>query len=82
MKINGKEIKGIKKLCTETRYLHKGENDYVEIFVDDNTAEVWGVWHDNTNEWTEYNDTAARKLANVHEPKTMKELQEIIEYAM
>ena len=75
-------MKGLKKLAGETKNL-KGyySGEYIEIFYDEKTKEVWGKYHYSLgqNEWTEYHDKNIIKITTTSDPMTMEEIKEKIE---
>lgn len=83
MKINtyGIKMKGLRKACGETKGLsgyYSGE--YIELFYDRNTGEVWTVYQYSLgqNTWTVYHDKNIIHIANISKPKTMQELANLI----
>lgn len=83
MKLNlhGMAMKGLRKASGETKNLggyYSGQ--YVELFYDRSTGEVWTVFQYSLgqNTWTEYHDKNAVKIGNISTPKTMQEIADMI----
>lgn len=75
-------MKGLRKTCSETKNL-KGyySGEYLEIFYDKETKEVWGIYHYSLgqNEWTVYHEENIIKICTTSEPMTTREIKEKIE---
>jgi len=80
-----KEIKGLKKVCGETKCLslHDRYNRRLQINYDCSTGEVWGDLHYGVNpSWTEYRDANIITVCTTCEPMTMAQIEEEISCAV
>lgn len=83
MKINtyGLKMTGLKAASSATKGLRGYySGNYVEIFYDRATGEVWGNYQANLgqNSWTQYNTPDVTKICNVSEPHTMQQIADLI----
>lgn len=83
MKTNTHGIKmtGLKQASGDTKGLrgyYSGE--YVELFYDRATGEVWTVYQVSLgqNTWTQYHDPDVIKIGNYSDPATMQDLADDI----
>lgn len=83
MKVNthGLKMTGLKATSGETKGLRGYyTGNYIEIFYDRATGEVWGNYQVSLgqNTWTQYDDPNVIKICNVSEPRTMQEIANLV----
>lgn len=82
---NGLKMTGLRKAAGETKNL-RGYYDasYLQLNYDTVTGEVWTDYFCSLgqNSWTEYHDAAVKVIGNIHTPKTMQELADMISAAI
>ena len=82
MKINthGLTIKGIKKASGETCDYGYYSGEYVEIFYDRSTGEVWTKYQYSLghNWWTQYDDPDIIKVCSTSQHLTMQQIADLI----
>ena len=61
-----------------TRGLGSRTGEYMEIFYDKSTGEVWGKYHWNREEWTVYHDEDVIKVGGVNRFKSPQQLADMI----
>lgn len=73
-------IKGLKKASGETKGLAPYSPEYVEIFYDRATGEVWTKYQFSLgqNAWTRYDDKNVIKICNASSHLTMQKLADMI----
>lgn len=59
---------------------HHGE--YVEIFYDKSTGEVWGSYHPDHNNWTVYHDPDVIKVGAASRYKSQQQIADMIATTM
>lgn len=75
----GLKMTGIKTVAGESyNYGHSGE--YLELFYDCATGEVWTVYQYSLgqNSWTVYHDPSIIKIGNISRKVTMQEVADMI----
>lgn len=79
------KVKGLKKIAGETKNL-KGfySGEYLQLNYNKKTGEAWTDFFCNLgqNSWKDYNDSDIIKCGNISEKKTMKEIKEMIHFAL
>ena len=77
---HGLNITGLKKASGATYNYGAYSPEYVEVFYDTDTGEVWTVYQYSLglNTWTEYHDPAVIKIGNYQRHATMQELADDI----
>lgn len=79
------KIKGLKKIAGASKSLNGYySGQYLQVNYDPSTGEAWSNYHCSfgQNSWTQYHDSNVINCGNISEPKTMKQLREIIESAV
>lgn len=74
------KLKGIKKVCGETKTLKPNTGAYYQVFVNKKTQYVWADFHYSIghNEWSEYHSNDIIDCGFVSSPMTMSELKEMV----
>lgn len=76
------KIKGIKKASGYTEnYPARGQHR-VDLFIDLETAEVWGEYIYGNQTWKQFHNPNIRKLCSTKKHMTMKEIRELAEAAL
>jgi len=80
----GYKMAGLKKAAGETKQLSGRAGEYLELFYDKRTGEVWTKYQYSigSNSWTVYHDPNIVKVCNVYIPKTMQQIADLIVDAM
>lgn len=78
------KIKGLKKIAGESKQIGKYDPEYLQLNYDKTTGEAWTDYHYSIghNSWTEYHEPGIITCGNITEPKTMREIREMIENAI
>lgn len=79
------KIKGLKKIAGESKNLTGYYSpEYLQINFDRKTGEAWSNYHYSIggNSWTQYHESGIVNCGTIHEPKTMREIREMIESAI
>ena len=74
-------MKGLRKVCSETKGLHGySSGEYLELFYDAQNNEVFTVYQYSLgqNSWTVFHDPSIIPCGNIDSPKTQEEIREII----
>ena len=61
-----------------TRGLGSRTGEYMEIFYDKSTGEVWGKYHWDREEWTVYHDEDVVKVGGVNRFKSRQQIADMI----
>lgn len=77
---HGLRIKGLRKACGETCDYGDYSGEYVEVFYDRNTGEVWTKYQYSLgqNSWTVYDDHNVIKVCNTTRHMKMQEMADMI----
>lgn len=77
---HGIKISGLKETSGYTENYGRYSGQYVEIFYDRSTGEVWGVYQCSLghNSWTVYHDPDVIKVCNTSRHMTMQEIADTI----
>lgn len=74
--------KGIKATCGMTKNLGGYRGDNIQVFLDRENNEVFGIYH-TQNEWTEFrNDSDIVEITTYYRPTTMRQIEADIEMAL
>ncbi len=76
------KIKGLKRIAGESKKLSGYyAPEYLQLNYNTTTGEAWTDYHYSIghNSWTEYNEPEILNCGNITEPKTQKELAEMIQ---
>lgn len=79
------KIKGLKKIAGESKSLTGYYSpEYLQLNYDRETGEAWTDYHYSIggNSWTQYHENNVINCGTIHEPKTMREIHEMIESAI
>ena len=77
-----KKIKGIKKASGYTENYPTYSQHRVDLFIDLETAEVWGEYIYGNQTWLQFHNPNIRRLASTKKHMTMKEIRERAEAAL
>ena len=77
-----KKIKGIKKASGYTENYPAYSQHRIDLFIDLETAEVWGIYIYGNNNWMMYHNPNIRRLCSTKKHMTMKEIRELAEAAL
>lgn len=81
---HGLKIKGLRKASGATTNYGAYSPEYIEIFYDRNSGEVWTVYQCSLgqNNWTVYDDENVIKVCNTSRHMTMQEIADAIHQRM